>query len=162
MASKGAAQDEKDAISSNSSGKEHVEKLDAEKTATANNMYNIDPSDTTNLNAVFENPLAGIPRDQLFADVDEFCQKFGLTDKTELIKKGALISQAPSSALDLEELTPEEKEVLSREHSHKWSQPWRLYWLCTMCSLAAAVQGMDESVNNGAQALYIKVSPRYL
>lgn len=26
-----------------------------------------------------------------------------------------------------------------------------------MCSLAAAVQGMDETVNNGAQAFYLKV-----
>ena len=26
-----------------------------------------------------------------------------------------------------------------------------------MCSMAAAVQGMDETVNNGAQALYLKV-----
>lgn len=27
-----------------------------------------------------------------------------------------------------------------------------------MCSLAAAVQGMDETVNNGAQAIYLDVS----
>lgn len=27
-----------------------------------------------------------------------------------------------------------------------------------MCSLAAAVQGMDETVNNGAQAIYLKAS----
>lgn len=26
-----------------------------------------------------------------------------------------------------------------------------------MCSLAAAVQGMDETVNNGAQAIYLEV-----
>lgn len=26
-----------------------------------------------------------------------------------------------------------------------------------MCSLAAAVQGMDETVNNGAQAIYLDV-----
>ena len=29
-----------------------------------------------------------------------------------------------------------------------------------MCSLAAAVQGMDETVNNGAQALYLTVGDR--
>jgi hypothetical protein len=28
-----------------------------------------------------------------------------------------------------------------------------------MCSLAAAVQGMDETVNNGAQAIYLDVIP---
>jgi hypothetical protein len=26
-----------------------------------------------------------------------------------------------------------------------------------MCSLAAAVQGMDETVNNGAQVIYLEV-----
>lgn len=31
------------------------------------------------------------------------------------------------------------------------------YWVLAMCSLAAAVQGMDETVNNGAQAIYLKV-----
>lgn len=30
-----------------------------------------------------------------------------------------------------------------------------------MCSLAAAVQGMDETANNGAQAIYREVSPSY-
>lgn len=29
-----------------------------------------------------------------------------------------------------------------------------LYWLTVMCSLGAATQGMDESVNNGANAIY--------
>ena len=32
------------------------------------------------------------------------------------------------------------------------------YWLTVMCSLGAATQGMDESVNNGAVAIY----PKYL
>ena len=32
-----------------------------------------------------------------------------------------------------------------------------LYWLVTMCSLGAATQGMDESVNNGAVSIYPKV-----
>lgn len=31
-----------------------------------------------------------------------------------------------------------------------------------MCSLAAAVQGMDETVNNGAQAIYFAEDVRLL
>lgn len=31
-----------------------------------------------------------------------------------------------------------------------------------MCSLAAAVQGMDETVNNGAQAIYFAEDVRFL
>ncbi|KAJ5208842.1 hypothetical protein N7449_003221 [Penicillium cf. viridicatum] len=107
-----------------------------------------------NLNAVFENPLAGISREQLFRDVIEFCNKYDLMDHVEIFKKGALISQNPASATSLPDISEGEKEALERERTHKWSQPWQLYFLASMCSLAAAVQGMDETVNNGAQAIY--------
>ncbi|KAJ5574226.1 uncharacterized protein N7459_008653 [Penicillium hispanicum] len=110
----------------------------------------------SHLNAVFENPLAGISRQQLFKDVGEFCRKFDLMDDVETFKKGALISQNPESATMLPELSEVERESLVREHTHKWHQPWQLYFLAIMCSLAAAVQGMDETVNNGAQAIYLK------
>ncbi|KAL9622300.1 MAG: hypothetical protein Q9160_003311 [Pyrenula sp. 1 TL-2023] len=108
------------------------------------------------LSAVFENPLAGVPREQLMNDVDTFCKQFDLTDHLESFKKGALIAQSPNTALDLTELSDEDKRLIEREHTHKWSQPFALYWLVVMCSLAAAVQGMDETVNNGAQAIYLK------
>ena len=130
MASKGTVHDEKDTVSSGSSGKEHVDKLETKEAAAArDNIYDVEATDTSNLNAVFENPLAGIPREQLMSDVAAFCDKFGLSEHTELFQKGALVSQSPSTALDLPELSPDEKEHLSREHTHKWSQPWRLYWL---------------------------------
>jgi MFS family permease len=35
-------------------------------------------------------------------------------------------------------------------------RPLELTLSIVMCSLAAAVQGMDETVNNGAQAFYLK------
>lgn len=128
-----------------------------------------------NLNAVFENPLSGIPREQLLRDVEDFCSKYNLMADLEVFQRGALISQSPESATSLPELDETEREALTREHTHKWSQPWQLYFLASMsvpshllttanylaslvmCSLAAAVQGMDETVNNGAQAIYLKV-----
>lgn len=109
-----------------------------------------------NLNVMFENPLANVPRDQLMKDVEEFCQKYNLMEHIDEFRKGALVSQNPAAAMDLTELTDEEKNILLREHTHKWHQPWQLYWLVIMCSMAAAVQGMDETVNNGAQAIYLK------
>ena len=30
--------------------------------------------------------------------------------------------------------------------THKWHQPWQLYFLTICCSMSAAIQGMDESV----------------
>ena len=69
--------------------------------------------------------------------------------------KIALIAQAPHQAQNLPERSSEDKRVLERETTERWSQPFTLYWLCVMYSLAAAVQGMDETINNGAQALYL-------
>ena len=119
------------------------------------NLYDVDTTDTHALTAVFENPLEGIPREQLMLDVEQFCQEHGLNDHVEVMKKGALVSQRPYAIQEMDELTPDEKEVLAREHTHKWDNPWQLYWLVSMASLAAAVQGMDETANNGAQAFYL-------
>lgn len=128
----------------------------AESPQRRESIYDVEGRSANRLNAVFENPLAGIPRDTLFKDVDVFCNKHNLTEYRDLFRKGALVSQNPQSATSLPELDPAEKEALEREVTHKWSQPWSLYFLATMCSLAAAVQGMDETVNNGAQAIYLK------
>lgn len=85
----------------------------------------------SHLNAVFENPLAGIPRQQLFKEVEDFCRKFDLMDDVETFKKGALISQNPETATTLPELNEFEREALIREHTHKWHQPWQLYFLAS-------------------------------
>lgn len=129
----------------------------AEKVADKEDIYDVGSPPPNKLSAVFENPLANVSREKLLEDVEAFCEKFNLTDHVETFKKGALISQNPAGALDLADLTEEDKEVIRREHTHKWSQPFALYSMVTMCSLAAAVQGMDETANNGAQAIYLKV-----
>ncbi|KIX06369.1 uncharacterized protein Z518_04345 [Rhinocladiella mackenziei CBS 650.93] len=112
--------------------------------------------DEAHLSAVFENPLADIPKEQLLEEVETFCRDNNLMEYVDAFRKGAMVAQRPREIGDIAELTPEDREVLTREHTHRWSQPWTLYWLVVMCSLAAAVQGMDETVNNGAQALYLK------
>lgn len=116
-------------------------------------VRNTDPRKTS---VIFENPLANIPREKLIQDVEQFCAEFGLQEYLQTFIKGALISQNPSAALSLPELSEEDRYHLERETTHKWSQPWQLYFMASMCSLAAAVQGMDETVNNGAQAIYLK------
>ncbi|KAF9890109.1 hypothetical protein FE257_006270 [Aspergillus nanangensis] len=152
-----------------SSAPEHDEKIEAgsdnsppptvehaEKPRRRSSAYDVEGRPANRLNAIFENPLAGIPREQLFKDVDAFCIKHGLQEHQDIFRKGALISQDPQAAEGLPELTDIEREAIVRERTHKWSQPWQLYFLASMCSLAAAVQGMDETVNNGAQAIYLK------
>ncbi|KAI2787092.1 hypothetical protein POX_f07450 [Penicillium oxalicum] len=115
-------------------------------------IFDFDESQT--VSGKFENPLAGIPKAQLFKDVEKFCHDHGLMDKLEIMKKGALVAQSPLSFHEIEELSSEDIAILEHEKTHKWSQPWMLYWLTVMCAMGAATQGMDESVNNGAVAFY--------
>ena len=135
--------------------------VDSQKTAT--NVENargrkksFTDVDVDKLSAAFENPLSGIPKEQLFQEVETFCRDHNLMDHVDSFRRGALVAQNPNDVDSIADLTPEDREVLLREHTHRWSQPFTLYWLVIMCSLAAAVQGMDETVNNGAQALYLK------
>jgi hypothetical protein len=81
------------------------------------------------LNAVFENPLAGISKEDLLRDVTDFCTKFNLTDHLDNFKKGALVSQNPFKIDEIPELTEDDRYNLRREVTNKWSQPWPLYWL---------------------------------
>ncbi|KIW90272.1 uncharacterized protein Z519_08916 [Cladophialophora bantiana CBS 173.52] len=134
---------------------------DIERTAT--NVENAPPRrksfmdvDMGKLSAAFENPLSDIPKEKLLEEVEVFCRDNNLVEYIDSFRKGALVAQSPNASDNIVELSPEDREVLVREHTHRWSQPFTLYWLVVMCSLAAAVQGMDETVNNGAQALYLK------
>ena len=86
-------------------------------------------ADRSKLNAMFENPLGGIPREKLMQDVDEFCAKFDLMQYNDSFRKGALVAQNPQLVQNLDELTADEKMLLEREHTHKWSQPKTLYYL---------------------------------
>ncbi|EHK45869.1 hypothetical protein TRIATDRAFT_317997 [Trichoderma atroviride IMI 206040] len=136
--------EKKDSISSHD-GVENVE-----VSPRRGSFANID-----NLSAVFENPLKQRTKEELLKDVGEFCRIHDLNDHLDDFRKGALAAQNPESFQSLSELTAEDKNMIEREQTHRWSHPFMLYWLCCMCSMAAAVQGMDETVNNGAQALYL-------
>lgn len=43
-----------------------------------------------------------------------------------------------------EQLSEEEKLILRRETTHRWHQPYTLYFLVVLCSMAAAVQGVCD------------------
>ena len=130
---------EKDNISSGSSGKEEkIEDVQHYPTKTDTNEKNAEKLDTyatANLNAVFENPLAGLSREALMEDVEEFCRKFDLMDHIESFRKGALASQNPSAIHDIPELNQDDIAILEKEKQNKWDQPWRLYWLVSTLSL---------------------------
>lgn len=107
--------------------------------------------------ALLRNPLAGLTTDQILADVDTFCQERNLMEHREEFRKGALLAQVghtPGAFEKIESITEDEKAVLRREETHKWDQPFQLYFLCTLCAGSAIVQGMDQTAVNGAQEFY--------
>ncbi|RPD60523.1 hypothetical protein L226DRAFT_570024 [Lentinus tigrinus ALCF2SS1-7] len=114
------------------------------------------PSHTSarDFNAKLENPLSRLSHKQLLAHAAEFARTHELSEHTETIQKGALIAQNPAAFETLPELTEEDRRVLRREYTHKWDQPKTLYYLVILCSLAAAVGGMDEAVINGANLFF--------
>ncbi|KAJ7130231.1 hypothetical protein C8R44DRAFT_872058 [Mycena epipterygia] len=105
-----------------------------------------------NVNARIQNPLHGIPQETLLAQVEQFAKEKQLEHLTPLLKKGALIAQNPSGFEKIDLLDDADREVIRRETTHKWSQPRFLYYTDAfiLCSIAAAVQGWDQTGSNGA------------
>ncbi|ODA78404.1 hypothetical protein RJ55_05785 [Drechmeria coniospora] len=131
--------------------------FDASPTLEAPFRSRAHPQTFVNINANIEakirNPLIGIPRRILLADVDEFCRVKGLAPHRQLLRKGALVAQDPTGYEDItgdEALTEREIESLRNEVLHKWRIPWVLYLTIITCSIGAAVQGWDQTGSNGA------------
>ncbi|GAA5876468.1 hypothetical protein JCM3774_003785 [Rhodotorula dairenensis] len=105
--------------------------------------------------ALLENPLQGISHDRLEAMGRAFAREKGLEEYEEEFAKGAQIAQNPLAFESLPLLNEEDRQVMRDEVMHKWRQPFTLYALVVCCSMAAAVQGMDESVTNGANLFWV-------
>ncbi|KAF7563093.1 hypothetical protein G7046_g1032 [Stylonectria norvegica] len=105
-------------------------------------------------------PLAGYTRDQLANMGEQYARDHqGLNDEDEIraFRLGAIIAgdmdvdDNPGSLREkyaqVEGLTDDERHTLVNEVEHKWKNPGMLYFLVT-------IQGMDETVVNGAQIFY--------
>ncbi|KAF2966261.1 hypothetical protein GQX73_g7314 [Xylaria multiplex] len=132
------------------------ESVDAEK-GRRGSVAHVDIN--KNLDAKIQNPLAGIPREQLLSDVEEFAHENGLGEYAALLRKGALVAQDPTCFEDIqgaEALDEAEIYALKREITHKWSVPRTLYLTIATCSIGAAVQGWDQEGSNGANLTFPK------
>ncbi|KAL5043076.1 hypothetical protein BDW71DRAFT_200122 [Aspergillus fruticulosus] len=109
-----------------------------------------------NLNAKLANPLAGYSHEELRRQGISFAitHQIGEEGDIRAFGLGAMLAQAPEKFENVPGLTVQELEVLRHEFEHRWSQPWTMYLVIILCSLSAAVQGMDETVVNGAQIFY--------
>ena len=110
-----------------------------------------------NLTAKIKNPLAEIPKAQLIRDVEQFAEKSGLTEYTNLLIKGgqssfqnqehrdtnvpsALVAKNPIEFESVEGIDEVETEAIRNEVLHKWKQPNALYYTIILWSIGAAVQ----------------------
>lgn len=109
--------------------------------------------------AKLRNPLAGLSENDVIADVDAWCTEKGLSEHQDAFRKGALIARVGQREDGFEyvnQLNPEEKDILRHETTHRWSQPFQLYFLVVLCAGSAIVQGMDQTAVNGAQLFYFE------
>lgn len=93
-------------------------------------------------NSKLAHPLAGYSHARLIEMGAAYARDHEMEDLQEEFSKGALLAQDPGAFETMPLLTEEDKVVLRREITHKWSHPKQLYHMVAMCSLAAATQGM--------------------
>ncbi|KAF8904392.1 hypothetical protein CPB84DRAFT_1845352 [Gymnopilus junonius] len=109
---------------------------------------------SNNVNAKIQNPLHGIPHDKLLSQVNAFAEEKDMKDILVYLQKGALLAQNPSDPESIQELDENDLEVIRQEKTHKWKQPRDLYLTVILCSVAAAVQGWDQTGSNGANLTF--------
>lgn len=110
--------------------------------------------DHRHINSKLANPLAGYTHMELSDMGAAYAVEMGMPELQDDFRKGAMLAQEPGAFETVPMLTNDERHVLRRELTHKWSHPLSLYHMVIMCSVAAAVQGMDESVINGANLYF--------
>lgn len=93
--------------------------------------------------------------DEVIDDVDSFVRLNGLESYEAAFRKGALmakVANVPQGYRGINMLSQEDQQALDYEENNRWtSQPRMLYFLCALCAGCAIVQGMDQTVINGAQ-----------
>ena len=116
-----------------------------------------------NLSTKLQNPLAGQDKKTLEADAVGFlrktqsdgiralCADFENFESppvypcgaVEDFRRGAVLAGFPHGAETIKGLTPEESTALQDEKTNKRKQPWQIYYVAIISSMAAVVQGME-------------------
>lgn len=96
----------------------------------------------------------GLSREELLADVHSFAQEHQLEDVEPLLVKGALVAQSPALFEDLPELDDADRDAIRQEITHRFKLPRTLYLTIILNSVAAAIQGWDQTGSNGANLTF--------
>ena len=78
-------------------------------------------------------------------DVENYAQANGLTDILPMLQRGALVAQNPLGIDDIPELEENDRVILRNEITHRWRHPKTLYFTIILNSIAAAIQGWDQT-----------------
>lgn len=136
---------------------DHTEKVEARRPSVFNDEARRRQSIkdlTANDTAEIRNPLVGIPREALLEDVDQFASDNDLMDILPLLRKGALIAQSPHNTDGVTDLDDAERQELHLERTNRWRHPRMLYFTIILNSIAAAIQGWDQTGSNGANLTF--------
>jgi MFS family permease len=78
-------------------------------------------------------------------DVEAFANQYELQEIQPYLVKGALVAQNPGHIDNIVELDLEDRRVIREEITHKWKHPKVLYMTIVLNSIAAAIQGWDQT-----------------
>ena len=111
-----------------------------------------------------KNPLEGMTDANIIADADAMVEAHNLETHLDAFRKGALLARVQSkeegSHEDIDMLTAQEKEACKFEIEHKAKSLAKMQILqASLCAACAIVQGMDQTVINGAQVSLIPTPP---
>jgi hypothetical protein len=81
----------------------------------------------------------------LIRDVEQFVIEYGLEAELPYFIKGTLVAQSPANIDRISELDEEDRQNLREEVTHKWKHPRILYFTIILNSIAAAIQGWDQT-----------------
>lgn len=99
-------------------------------------------------------PLRTLSYDGTLDDVEDFALRYGLEDELETLQKAAGLLRRDLDDQTIPGISPTELDALHLETTHKWRQPWTLYFTIFVCSLGAVEQGWAQTGMNGAN-LYL-------
>ena len=101
-----------------------------------------------------DQPLRTLSREGLTDDLELFAETYGLLHHLNVLQKAALLLHTDADNDETPDLTHHEQTALHNETTHKWRQPWLLYFTIFVCSLGAVEQGWAQTGMNGAN-LYL-------
>ena len=135
---------------------EHEDGDDRKKSTAGSRRLSMADKVLANKNAKLANPLAFETHQTLRKRGREYALKHFLGDEEDVraFELGACVAQDPNKWDRVDGLNDDERQVLTKEIASRWSQPPLMYLVIVLCSTCAAVQGMDETVVNGAQIFY--------